>query len=141
MTSDSKGTVFFIDRCLGKHPITEELRGTGVQVEVHDDHFPSGATDAQWIPQVGKMGWIVLTKDKRITYNALERQAVARAGIRMFTLASTGLSGEDTAFAFKKALNPMLKFLGKNPAPFIAKVYKDGNIKKWKDANDLLSEI
>lgn len=50
MTSDSKGVTFFIDRCLGKHRVLEELRATGIQVEIHDDHFPLGATDEQWIP-------------------------------------------------------------------------------------------
>lgn len=141
MTSPSGNTVFFIDRCLGKHPIAEEIRSAGVQVEIHDDHFPAGATDQEWIPQVGRKGWIVLTKDQRIAYNALERQAVARVGIRMFTLSSGNVSGKDTAIAFRKALNPMLKFISKNPAPFIAKVYKDGSVKPWKNANDLLSEI
>jgi len=141
MTSDSQSTIFFIDRCLGKHPILEKLRATGIQIEAHDDHFPRGATDEQWIPQVGKKGWVVLTKDKRISYNTMERQAVARAGIRMFTLASTKLSGEDTAIAFSKALQTMLNFLRKHPAPFIAKVYKDGKVMLWKDAEQLLDEI
>ena len=35
----------------------------------------------------------------------------------------------------------MLKFIAKNPAPFIAKVYKDGKVSRWKDAQDLLYEI
>jgi hypothetical protein len=47
MISDSQGIVFFIDRCLGKHSIVEKLRETGIQVEVHDDHFPRNATDEQ----------------------------------------------------------------------------------------------
>jgi len=32
-------TVFFIDRCLGKHPILEMLREKGVSVEIHDDQL------------------------------------------------------------------------------------------------------
>lgn len=141
MTSNPQGTVFFIDRCLGKHLILDELRKTGVQVETHDNHFPPGATDEQWIPEVGKKGWVVLTKDKRITYNTMERRAVAYAEIRMFTLASTKLSGKDAAIAFSNALEGMLKFVRKYPAPFIAKVYKDGKVDLWKDANELLDEI
>ena len=35
----------------------------------------------------------------------------------------------------------MLKFIAKNPAPFIAKVYKDGKVSHWKDAQDLQDEI
>lgn len=39
MSLEPKTIVFFIDRCLGKHPILERLRETGVTVEIHDDHF------------------------------------------------------------------------------------------------------
>lgn len=141
MTEEAHQTVFFIDRCLGKHPISEMLRATGTTVEVHDDHFPQNTPDQLWIPQIGQSGWIILTKDARIARNTLERQAVARAGIRMFILASTKLTGEETAIAFRDALISMVKFIEKHSPPFIAKVYKDGTVKEWKNANDLLSEI
>jgi hypothetical protein len=136
-----KQTIFFIDRCLGKHPIFEKLRETGIRVEIHDDHFPPNTLDADWIPKIGEWGWIILTKDARIARNTLERQAVARAEIRMFTLASGNLTGEETAIAFQKALEPMLKFIEKNDSPFIAKIYRDGRVQVWKTATDLLNEI
>ena len=141
MSQASKIPVFFIDRCLGKHPIQEILREMGVRVEVHDDHFPQNTLDQDWIPKIGEWGWIILTKDARIARNTLERQAVARANLRMFTLASKKLSGEETAIAFREALPCMVKFIAENPAPFIAKVYKDGKVSVWKTAQDLLDEI
>ena len=64
---------FFIDRCLGKKSIPETLRTAGVTIEIHDDHFDKGALDVDWLPQVGEKGWIVLTKDDRISKNQLER--------------------------------------------------------------------
>jgi hypothetical protein len=141
MNSTAKTTVFFIDRCLGKHPIVEMLRKTGVTVEIHDDHFPQNTFDQDWIPKVGQWGWIILTKDERIARNPTERQAIARVGARMFNLASKKLSGEETAFAFLDALQSMLKFASNNQAPFIAKVYKDGRVAPWKNAIELLDEI
>jgi uncharacterized protein (DUF2249 family) len=141
MTEYQQQIVFFIDRCLGKHPILEMLRETGINVEIHDDHFPQNMPDQFWIPQIGEWGWIVLTKDARIARNTMERQAVARAGIRMFTLASKKLTGEETAIAFGDALIGMLKFIEKHPAPFIAKVYKNGKVSEWKNATELLEEI
>ena len=141
MSEKPKHTVFFIDRCLGKHPILEMLKKTGVTVEIHDDHFPQNTQDQDWIPQIGELGWIILTKDARIARNTLERQAVALAGIRMFILASSKLTGEETAIAFRDGLTRMLKFIEKHPAPFIAKVYKDGKVSEWKNATALLNEI
>ncbi len=141
MNAPSKSIIFFVDRCLGKQPILEKLRSTGVTVEAHDDHFPQNAQDVHWLPVIGARGWVILTKDARIARNSLERRAVAYAGIKMFTLALQQLSGEETALAFHRALSGMLKFVEKNPAPFIAKVFKDGKVKPWKTATDLLAEI
>jgi GTP-binding protein EngB required for normal cell division len=44
--------------------------------------------NVDWLPQVGGKGWIVLTKDDKISKNQLERIAVACAQIKMFVLAS-----------------------------------------------------
>lgn len=60
--------VFFIDRSLGQKVIAGRLRQCGVQVEIHDDHFPQNDPDEDWISEVGKRGWVVLTKDDRIRY-------------------------------------------------------------------------
>lgn len=141
MNLQSESCTFFIDRCLGKHLICATLRSTGVQVEIHDDHFSQNAKDIEWIPEIGKRGWIILTKDTQIGFNELERQAVARAEVRMFTLASRKLSGAETAIAFKEALSSMMKFVDQHPHPFIAKVYKDGKVRAWWDAESLIKEI
>jgi predicted nuclease of predicted toxin-antitoxin system len=132
---------FFIDRCLGGKCIAEVLRSSGITVEIHDEHFDKGAQDVEWIPEVGQRGWIVLTKDKNIGKRSLERIAVASAGIRMFALASKDLSGPDMAAIFLEAIIAMQEFARKHPAPFIAKIYRDGNILLWKDNQTLLEEL
>ncbi len=58
---------FFIDRCLGKKSILDILRVAGISVEIHDNHFDKGALDVDWLPQVGEKGWIVLTKDDKVS--------------------------------------------------------------------------
>jgi len=141
MSEPSTEIVFFIDRCLGKRYIVEALKDTGISVEIHDDHFPQAAQDVTWMPEVGKRGWIILTKDAAIGRNQLERQAVAYAGIRMFALASQNLSGREMAEIFRVAILAMQKFIEKNPAPFIAKVYREGKVKSWKTQADLLAEL
>ena len=138
--SISKGTVFFIDRCLGRNQLAESLRKWGVTVEVHDDHFSKAAQDVDWLPEVGKRGWIVLTKDSNIGKRSLERMAVTNATIKMFVLASQNLSSVDTIDAFANALNKILDFAKDHPAPFIAKVYRDGDVKEWKNDKELLKE-
>jgi len=45
-------------------------------VETHDDHFPQGALDREWLPEVGERGWVPITKDREIRYRAAEREAL-----------------------------------------------------------------
>lgn len=97
-------------------------------MEIHDDHFDKGALDVDWLPQVGEKGWIVLTKDDRISKNQLERIAVARAQIKMFVLSSQNLPEKDMPAIFLTAILPTQEFVRKHPAPFIAKIYRDGKI-------------
>jgi hypothetical protein len=139
--SEFESITFFIDRCLGNKLIVETLREAGLAVEIHDDHFGKNAPDVDWIPEIGKRGWIILTKDARIGKNRIERLSVADANARMFTLASQSLSGTDMADIFLKAIPEMRKFICENPAPFIAKVYQGGKVKAWKDDLALVAEL
>lgn len=131
---------FFIDRCLGNKCIVETLRAAGLTIEIHDEHFAKGAQDVEWLPEVGKRGWVVLTKDGKISNNRLERIAVARAQIKMFTFASQSLLGEEMAAILLKAAVQIQRFVRKHPAPFIAKIYRDGKIVMWKDNDTLFKE-
>lgn len=136
-----QSVTFFIDRCLGSRCIVETLLAAGISIEIHDEHFDKGAQDVEWLPEVGKRGWVVLTKDANIGKHTLERIAVARAQIKMFVLASQSLSGEEMAAIFLKAIVPMQEFVRKHPAPFIAKIYRDARISMWKDRQKLIEEL
>lgn len=130
--------IFFIDRSLGKRQVAEALRSAGAKVEVHDAHFAQDALDTEWLPEVAERNWIVLTKDEKIGYRALEQVAVAQANARVFVLVSANLSGPEMGEAFKKALTAMVRFGDKHPSPFMAKVYKSGEVKAWKGRDKLL---
>ncbi len=72
---------------------------------------------------------------------SIRTSSLASAQVRMFTLASQNLSGQDMADVFLLAIPEMEKFIDRHPAPFIAKVYRDGLVKKWKDDVSLLAEL
>ena len=130
--------VFFIDRSLGKRQVAAALSSGGACVEVHDNYFAQDAPDAEWLPEVAARDWIVLTKDERIAYRALEQFAVAQSNARVFVLVSANLSGPEMGQTFQKALKAMERFVEKHPPPFMAKVYKSGEVKAWKDRDQLL---
>jgi hypothetical protein len=120
--------VFFLDRNLGTKQVANALRLASAVVEIHNDHFPPGADDEEWLPEVGRRGWIVLTKDDRIRYRTPERIALMKARVALFALASGNLRGEEMAQAFVKALPRMHRFLAKYHPPFIARVTRSGAV-------------
>ena len=96
--------VFFIDRSLGQKVIAERLRKNGVEVEIHDGHFPQNALDEDWLSEVGRRGWIVLTKDDRIRYRPGKVEAYRRNKVRVFIFGSGEMKAQEMAEAFVKAL-------------------------------------
>jgi predicted nuclease of predicted toxin-antitoxin system len=119
---------FFLDRNLGKQTIAAALRQAGVDVQIHDDHFRQDATDVEWLREVGRHGWIVLTKDKGIRHRSHERVALLQAGVRAFVLVAGNLSGQEMAEVFVKALPAIRRFVAQHNPPFIAKVTRSGAV-------------
>ena len=120
--------VFFIDRSLGKKIVAQALREAGEKVEIHDDHFRPDAKDEVWLTEFGSRGWIVLTKDDRIRYRITERTALLSAKVTAFVLTSAQLQGREMADAFVKAILPIKRLIGKQRAPFLARVSRSGKV-------------
>jgi hypothetical protein len=104
-------------RAVGRRLADEDIR-----IELHDDHFPQGTPDTEWLREVGRRGWIVLTKDTRIRYRPNEKQALLAAGVRAFAFASGNLSGAQMSDAIVKALPKMLKLLATHRSAFVARI-------------------
>jgi len=104
--------------------VPEALRQAGLRVEVHDDHFPPDASDADWLRAVGQRGWVVLTKDERIRRRPLKHAALLDAGVRAFVL------GTDMGQAFVRAGGAMENLLRRRrQRPFIATVTRRGRVR------------
>jgi hypothetical protein len=115
---------------MGKKSVAGPLRESGLRIELHDDHFPQDAMDEDWLPEVGKRGWYVITRDDRIRYRQLEAMAARGAKVGMFVVVSKNLTGLQTAEVLLKALNRIGRFIKKHRRPFVAKVYRDGKIER-----------
>ena len=122
--------VYFLDRSLGKRVVAIALRTAGATVEIHDDHFPPDAADEEWIAEVGRRKWIVLTKDNRRRYHPREKQALLRHRVRAFILTARDLKGEEMGRAFAAALPRIENFLSKHTkAGCIVAVSRDGELR------------
>jgi hypothetical protein len=122
---------FFTDRCLGTGDVCEVLRSAGVTVVAHDEVFGQSTEDVDWLPQVGRRQWVLLTKDKRIRRNQAELTALMNAGVAAFVLISGNLTGKQQGEAFAKASRRMHGMLRAHRAPFVATVTRDGSVQMF----------
>jgi uncharacterized protein YbjT (DUF2867 family) len=111
---------------LGKKIIAAKLRQCGLTVEVHDDHFPQNAPDEDWLLEVGKRRWIVLTKDDRMRYRPAALEAYRSNKVRVFIFGSGEMKAQEMADAFITALLRILRLVRNNPAPFFARISRIG---------------
>ena len=88
---------FFLDHQIGRYVVADALRAAGARIEAHLDHFPGDTPDAEWITEVGKRGWVLITKDQNIRRNPLERRAYEIAKLRGFVVTGKDMSGGELA--------------------------------------------
>lgn len=119
---------FFLDRCLGRTQVAAGLVRCGAKVELHDDHFTADTPDTEWIAEVGRRGWAVLTKDKQIRRHPFELSALLAGGVAAFILTAGDVNGESMAEAFVSALPKMTGILAKYRRPLIATVSASGAV-------------
>jgi hypothetical protein len=121
--------VLYLDENLcNTRAILDTLTKLGVRFERHLAHFSPGTLDEVWLRLVGSKGWILLTSDKRIRYNLLEKRALKVHAVREFVFTSGNMSGQDMAAALELALNKMRKFCARTKPPFVASITRTGDV-------------
>lgn len=128
--------VLYLDENLcNARAILETLSKLGVPFERHLAHFSPGVPDETWLPWVGANGWILLTSDKRIRYNLLEKHALKIHAVREFVFTSGNMSGQDMAEALALALRKMRNFCHRTKPPFVASITRAGDVYlRWPKA-------
>lgn len=116
--------VYFTDRDLGRRIFPGALRQAGLRVEPHDDHFRPDAADVDWLPEVARRGWVVLSNDQKILRRPLEREAVRSAGATLLVLIGGDATAPELARNFLNTLSKVEAFLDRHSPPLIAKVYR-----------------
>jgi PIN like domain len=57
------------------------LRALKVDARHLQDDFPPDTADVDWLPEVGRREWVVVTGDRRITKKPPERKALEEANV------------------------------------------------------------
>ena len=99
-----------------------------VPFERHPAHFPRGAPDETWLPVVGQHRWVLLTCDKQIRYNLLEKRALEKHAVREFAFVSGNLSGPEMAGVLEIALPKIRRICRRFQPPFVAAITRSGEV-------------
>jgi hypothetical protein len=123
--------IFFVDRSSGKYGLVHGLQNLGLNIERHDDHFTETTIDVEWISYCGEKQWIIVSSDKNIKKNILEKQAILSAKVAAFFFTSAAITSEQQIEAFSKALKRVSNFVLNQKRPFIATISQDGTVTLW----------
>lgn len=129
----------FVDRNLSSGILIRELREAritkelGLEIRDHVTEFPEfntarEVTDAEWLGRIGNRGWLILSRDLKIQYNEVEKQAIKDSGASFFAITAKTLSSAEMARIILKAMKRIVRFAEQHTPPFIAKVYRDGRV-------------
>lgn len=121
--------VLFLDRCLGGKLLSGALRERGYAVEVHGDHFADDAADTDWIAEVAKREWVILSKDGMIRRRELERRALEDHDAVAFILTNASASAEQFIAAFAAAMPRIERLVATHTRPLICMVSPSGDIR------------
>lgn len=102
-----------------------------MNVEAHDDHFPQNTPDYEWIPTCGEKNWIIISSDKRIKKNLVEREALIRSKVATFFFTSGGITNQQKIDFFTAAFKQITKIVINEKRPFIARINRNGTAKIW----------
>lgn len=102
-------------------------------MEIHDDHFDQATADSEWIPEVGRRSWVLITKDQNIRRNALERNAYQAAALRGFIVTGKDMSGKELAALLVSRLDQMTRKVAGRTGPLLYTISRTGVITDFSD--------
>lgn len=92
-----------------------------------------GTADEDVLRVVSGRGYILLGTDKAIRRNRLEREQALASGARQFVFTNNQMSGKEMARALRRAMPKLAQIVAQEPAPFIASVGKNGDVRLVMD--------
>lgn len=129
---------FLVEESLGKR-LARALTDLGLKAITHVDNpdLPRGIDDEQWAKETGEAGWVTLSKDIETRYKPNEREAIVRYRARVIQFTRGNWTSDQMIVAFTEARKRVEKLLNKQPAPFIARISKKGEITRVFTEHDL----
>jgi hypothetical protein len=110
-------------------PILQTLSFAGMVFHKHLDHFPAGTPDHEWLPFIGLNKYLLVTLDKRLRFNELERAAIRTHNIQCCEFSGGSIGAIKMAEALNIALPKMIKLKKHYRKYYVASISPSGEVK------------
>jgi hypothetical protein len=121
---------FYIDESIASKILIQALRNAGEIVQCVGEVLPKGITDDVWLRMCGEKGWVALTRDRKIRYRKIEKEALLEFEVGAFTLSAGQATGQQTADRILSLLPSIKQHILVEPRPFLFTFGLDGPIAK-----------
>ena len=81
-----------------------------------------------WLPEVGRRGWVLLTKDRAIRRRRTELNSLRRSEVRAFFFGSGDLTSNQMIRSFRRAFRRIARIIAKEEPPFLKRISPSGEI-------------
>ena len=95
-----------------------------MNVEVHKRYYLPTEPDPNWIADSAGRGWVIISGDKGIEYDGINRLAVVTARAKVFLLADTTSRTIEWAASLVMARHKIMRMAAENNGPFYCSVEK-----------------
>lgn len=123
--------LLFIDRCAWSNRLGEALTTANIPFTPHHEHFEQACPDVDWLPVVGKNGWVVVTRDKNIRRKPNELHAFKDNNVLAIVLSSgssSQASAADTANLLVELYAKLMRKIKAGKPPLMFNVTLMGTI-------------
>jgi PIN domain-containing protein len=114
--------VIFLDRTHHSKHTERLLRLLGVPVKVHRSLFHPEMPDHEWIPICAANGWAIVTGDKGIEADGLNRSTVIKSAAKIFMMYDYRSKGLEQTAAIIAARRKIARTVTNNVGPFYCPV-------------------
>jgi len=89
--------------------------------------YPPLTPDVEWLPEVASKGWIILTKDAKISRRPAEVEAIRSAGANVLVLGAT-MDRVQLRDAVVAAMPRIARAMAKRKGPLVRRITPDGRL-------------
>lgn len=122
--------MIFFDRSIPRS-VAEALKLVRTDVRWLEDEFSHNVADATWLAEIGRRGWLVVGRDRRIRYRPAEKQVILDHRVGYFCITQdTNPTRWEYLRLVVSTLDEMERLFDVTERPFIYGVYKDGAFRR-----------